>query len=401
MNRKIRFFCKRLNTRTANETTNVALKTQLKKEMNRISFAEDYLKTGVKPFLVHTAVFYKNGNAGDTFIREMTKKVFNEHSNLSMIEKNCREIFGKLEQSILNNSSGVVVGAGGLIWKRMDSKSNWQWNVSNRFLIQLERPIILFSVGVIIFGKEKRFNDTNIESLKIIFSKKNSIILPRNKTSYNELLTNVGKPKGYMAIQPCPSTIVRYYDKVRRNKKVSIVGVNIPMDKLDHRYGHIKDELFKRIAKSMLSLKGKGYEVKVYSHIPDDVLFHKWLTLNGYDFAHVDLSSMNYAQIKKTYENTSCVIGGRGHSVMIPFGIGTPVVGIKANLKVKYFHEEANKIFPLLSLETIASQGFERQVLEMINDKEWPRKNELICNSFYSATENNFTNIEKVLRLAS
>ena len=75
---------------------------------------------------------------------------------------------------------------------------------------------------------------------------------------------------------------------------------------------------------------------------------HKDVDLNAYNIIGnqsfdeiVNISHLAIEDVFKKYLNFDIVFGGRGHSLMIPFGLGIPIVSLTSHDKQKYFMEDA------------------------------------------------------------
>ena len=103
----------------------------------------------------------------------------------------------------------------------------------------------------------------------------------------------------------------------------------------------------------------------------------EWMSNNGYNttyLAHkdVDLKALDYLNVKsiknisrfttkellKTYSEFDVVFGGRGHSLMIPFGLSIPIVSITTHDKQKFFMDDTKCNDSNLELSQITSQSF-------------------------------------------
>ena len=142
-----------------------------------------------------------------------------------------------------------------------------------------------------------------------------------------------------------------------------------------------------------------------------------WMSKNGYNLTYlahkdVDLKAVDYLSIKsvknisrltnrellKTYTEFDLVFGGRGHSLMIPYGLDIPIVSITTHDKQKFFMNDIKYNNCNLEMDQISSESFLNFVKDL--DKKiaaQPNSNVEYKKNGYKLWKNFVRNLENCL----
>ena len=145
--------------------------------------------------------------------------------------------------------------------------------------------------------------------------------------------------------QPCPTTIIkalypRLFENIKRNKK-KIIGINCAFDRIKLRYGNQFDVICNNIALAIQELSYE-YNITYILHSTGDKIFLSFLNKLGVKYTIRNFIDKTPKFIINKYKRMDIVIGMRGHSQMIPFGCGIPILSLISHNKLKYFLDDIN-----------------------------------------------------------
>ncbi len=302
--------------------------------------------------LTHVGLFYRKGNAGDIVMREAVKRFLG--SDRAYYEINVRT---EVDQSVvekINQTDAAIVGGGGLLWNnpRLNFPSGWQWNVSDVAIGQIEPPIVLFSVGNSSFYGESidtpmfRRSMSSLEAQGALFGF-------RNYGSFRSVCPIMGR-RGRTGsfFQPCPTMFLDSYWGVPsppppsdRRQRLR-VAVNLPLDRKDARYA---PGAFEQLLLT-IAWMCEEFEVDVAAHIEQDAELSVALERLGASHQLVRLHGATPDAIVEYYRTVDFSVGGRGHALMIPFGIGVPVLGLVSHAKIRWLAESSQGAIPTVNV---------------------------------------------------
>lgn len=79
----------------------------------------------------------------------------------------------------------------------------------------------------------------------------------------------------------------------------------------------------------------------------------------------------------KEYRQFELVIGGRGHSQMIPFGLGVPILSLDVHDKLRFFLEDIDRMHWLLQLHGSVgeiSENILNKALKLLQSRDRTKK---------------------------
>ena len=131
----------------------------------------------------------------------------------------------------------------------------------------------------------------------------------------------------------CANTLLGVSFDSHPGKKI---GINFALDRLDQRGLDLSD--FQRLGQFLDVLKGRGFQLEYIAHKDQDLRF---IDLSNVVFDNVhNISSLPPKDIVQLYCSFDLILGGRGHSLMIPFGLGVPIISLTTHDKQRYFMED-------------------------------------------------------------
>lgn len=277
------------------------------------------------------------GNAGDTLLFPLVRDLFDQ-------------TFGPIEWTLempwatyvekLNQADAIIIGGGGMFLRdTMPNKnSGWEWNCPIDFLQRIEKPIIVFAVGYNRFRGQEDFDPIFTDHIRLLVEKAKFFGL-RNSGSMRMIsnyLPEISKPK--VLLQPCPTTIYKHLHMLPDMPDCpKQLALNIAYDRKHLRYGNDEERIFRSIASAIKYAHQNGWKIFVVSHIDCDTVIERYINV---PFEKVSLAGRPASEIVDFYSCMRLTIGARGHSQMIPFGLGRPIISLISHNKMSYFLED-------------------------------------------------------------
>lgn len=318
-----------------------------------------------------------HGNAGDVMI------VYAQHGLFDKLlgkqkwvdENHKKKVFAEDVARINRDSKAVIVGGGGVLIPDHhrsvpNTDSDWLWNISLENLRALNKPIIGFGIG---YNRMRGQAD-----FKPFFNKHISETIERSVFFGMRNTGSIQKLEPYLSpglvdklrLQPCPTNLMsitnpeRWAAK-RDPRKKSIVFVLFMGFK---SLGLIeKQENIRRVARLARRLVKRDWEINIATHTVEELDALPAFEAEGVPFKHKMMDMLAREDIVQYYRDKTLVVGMRGHGVMLPYGIGIPVMGIINHQKVRYFLEEVKLGDQTVDLEDV---HMEDKVDELIKDFE-------------------------------
>ena len=289
---------------------------------------------------------------GDQLLFELVRQTFNDFGGgayFDLTESHpFREQATEAWVDEVNESfDGVVIGGGGIFPRRLNAAevSGWQWNITREVLARLKKPVIVFGAG-----KPPPFDPDGYNPVfrkHINQTMRQSIFVGLRSTgAVDDMRDYLDDPADApLVFQPCPTTIVKYL-------LPDSVGVDHPDERrlglqlgleLEHIDSGLKPEdIFPRYVHLVQQLQADGWQVDFFAHKRTD---------NAFFARHGHRLGLKPVQLYGTpdvlfagvhaYAQPAIVLGARGHSQMIPFGIGHIPISLSTNEKIQYFAHEA------------------------------------------------------------
>lgn len=281
------------------------------------------------------------GNAGDTYLSYCVRK-FLEFDAWDII--NVSDAVTEETIDRINRTNGLVIGGGGLFLPDTNANtiSGWQWAIPDRLLDCIKVPVYVYSVGYNYFnGQEPDL--LFIDSINKLVEKAEYVGL-RNTGSVRaiqKLLPDNLKEK--VIFQPCTTTFAsRFLPELKHTEKSNIIAVNMAFDRSERRFGEEREMVCHEVAKAIKRIEGDGFEIICVAHCDDDFEFLTYLDDEKVAYKKMNLSYRLPDEIIKFYLGVHTVIGMRGHSQMIPFGLDCNIITLGSHNKMKWFLEDTD-----------------------------------------------------------
>lgn len=340
--------------------------------------------------------FHHSKNTGDIALFESLRKQFQSH--IGTIDFKLLNVHQVLDISIvneINKTDALIIGGGGLFLKDTNKNdiSGWQWPCSIEMLEKIKVPIIIYAVGYNRFRQQDDFEPFFKENINALFNISVFIGL-RNHGSISGVKNYLNKENVQKVVyQPCSTTLLKQdYDINLENQKY--IAFNIAFDRHYMRYGSADNEnkILNSVCRVIKKILEKGHEVVFFSHVVEDVQFGIWLKANGINIRHVNLVGKGIEDTIKEYQKFKLVVGTRGHSQMIPFGLNIQIVSIISHDKLRYFLEDNSLMSNGVDVENI---NFEEELLNVIN-KELENRSDFTAKHEHikKITKKNLNNIK-------
>lgn len=310
-------------------------------------FRSDRAKRG-SGYVSHYGAWH--GNAGDVMIVYAQHALIDSYyGNQVWVDENHKKKVEAADVARINKDAKVImVGGGGLLLPDRhraipNTDSDWLWNVSLDNLAAYERPMMGFAIGYNRMKGQDEFRPYFKDHIAATVEK--SVFFGMRNTSSLEKLSSYlpSRVADQLTLQPCPTnlmSIVRpktWAAKRDPNRKAVVFVLFMGFKKLGIVEDHAK---ILRIAKQAKRMQKDGWEIHIATHTIEELAALPAFREAGVRFKHRMLDMMSREDIVQYYRDKTLVIGMRGHGVMLPYGIGVPVMGIINHVKVRYFLEE-------------------------------------------------------------
>lgn len=286
---------------------------------------------------------------GDQLLFELVRHVFNgfadgTHFDLLDTLPFRAEFDARMIDSINEKYDGVVIGGGGLFPLRTNAStaSGWQWNCSVELVKRLKKPIIVFGVG-----NPPRYSQAMHSR---VFERHINATVSRSAFCGLRSQGAVDSLKAYLVpelqdkvtFQPCPTTIGAtllpefcYPAPTGPNKRLAL---QFGLEEAHKEDGLLPENLHPRLVNLITRLRTDGWVIEFVGHKRSDMAFAnergRELRLVSHKlFGRVDV----LFEGARTYGRYPIVLGARGHSQMIPFGLGSIPLSFGTNDKIRYF----------------------------------------------------------------
>lgn len=278
-------------------------------------------------------------NTGDIYIKKAVQMSFNNiFPDAHFHEIELRKIFTKKDIISMNQYDFIVIGGGGMLLRDTfpNDVSDWQWGCSVELLKYIEVPIIVYAIGYNRFRSQEDFNrtvfDEHIQNLidkSLFFSVRNC----GSRKALRKYISENQYKKIYLNF--CPSIL---YPQVviDRNHNSKKIGFLLAGDRLSLRHPDLPKFIEK--IKALLIKLTSYYDLYIVGHQPHDFWYLK--ELNGIPFHKIELIGKQPKDVIAFYSGLDVTIGDRGHSQMIPFGLGCKIISLISHDKLKWFLDD-------------------------------------------------------------
>lgn len=242
----------------------------------------------------------------------------------------------------INKANALIIGGGGLFLadSMENSVSGWQWACPAELMEKITVPIYILAVGYNRFRGQEEFGEIFSANVNQLLEQARFFGL-RNRGSIENVARYVkDSDRDRISLFPCATTVIsRLYDLPRHIPGNSI-AINCAFDRSELRFGDKKDKVLSELADVVREFSA-DYDILLYLHCPEDIEMADYLDEKGVRYECVDLSNLrDKDRIIEAYMRPDLVIGMRGHSQMIAFGVGTPTVSIVSHDKLQWFLDD-------------------------------------------------------------
>lgn len=335
------------------------------------------------------------GNAGDVVLTHVFRDLINKfQNNINWDLINVRDKIDQIYIDRLNKADKIIFSGGGLFLPDSNENqiSGWQWACSQEMMDKIEKPIYAFALGYNYFYGQKP-NELFIDNLKYFINKCKFFSVRSNgdKKKIIELLGDdyINKIK----IQPCATVLInKLYDFEEKRK--NNLCINIAYDRINLRYGKSKIKVLNEIAEA-IKILSKKFKVTVFGHLNSDMNFYKLLLKKKIKCNTINFRKVIFPNILKHYNNTDIMIGTRGHSLLIPFGLNKLVIGFNSHPKIGWFLNDIDQSNLCIDKCKIRAKIINR--VNMLNNdyEKFVKINKKKQNDFWKITKKNINIIFK------
>lgn len=305
------------------------------------------LDSGLK--LTHIAAF-TGGNAGDILLPVVLRDLFdaaNERNSWKL--QHAHSLVDERSVAELNRTRGIIIGGGGLFLRdtHANTNSGWQWDCPISSLEKISSPIVLFAVGYNRFRGQPDFDPVFSEHLAALAGKAEYIGL-RNQGSLTAIRSYLPEAlHGKLRYQPCMTTVLAkiYPNLVSKDSLLAArprIAFNAAFDRASLRFGSDEVAVLSRLCNALKSA-GKQAEIEMVIHCNEDAHISPFLRSAGIAFKAVNLVNASPDAVMKYYAGVNLSLGMRGHSQMIPFGCGVPILSLISHDKMRWFLDDIKR----------------------------------------------------------
>ena len=239
----------------------------------------------------------------------------------------------------INLCDFAVLGAGGLIHPNYDSVSSWQFQCSIELMDKITVPIIVYAIGFDQFRKQYPFEEAKFRPHINHLIERSAYFSVRNTGSKLALQPFINAEL-YDKIQVdfCPTIATAHYmtaDKPQTNNIGLLFAGDFGWNRHSDRFGFLQE-----IKNLIDGIRAHNQQPCFIMHDGQDSWYHYFFD----DIPIYNLMDKGMADAIEAYKNMSAVISDRGHSVMIPFGIGCKVCPVVSHNKINWFLQDVGML---------------------------------------------------------
>jgi hypothetical protein len=240
----------------------------------------------------------------------------------------------------------VLVGGHGLIMpgSNRNNNSGWGFNIKIKSMRKLKVPIAFFAVGYNVFHGEDHFIPIFKEHIKLCVEKSIFFGL-RNYGSINSVKKHLPDHlHDKLKYQPCPTTMIELYEKNISSIQTdnNEIGISVAFNNFEKRFGNNYLEIFNQLLEYCQFMKKEGYKIIFFGHHVLDTHSKYAQYFSNFGYPVLPLYKYSEMDVYKFYKNKKLILGMRGHSLMIPFGLTIPIISLETQEKQKWFIETTN-----------------------------------------------------------
>ena len=356
-----------------------------------------------------------NKNSGDTLLFKTVRDIFEYKNNyINWDLQQIWDLFDIDKAKQLNKTSdGIVVGGGGLFLGDQKGasveNSGWQWNSTLEALDEIKIPIIVYAIGYNRFRNQEDFSDIFSQHLNKLVEKSSFFSL-RNNGSIRAIKKYIKEENHKkLILQFCPTMCLWQLNQVKteflKSNKINNsfnkrLALNMAFDRANLRFNSNKVEILKSVAKAIKYAEESKWKICLVLHKEQDFEISKYLDELFIEYKLFNLTNSLSEEIIAFYEKVDYVIGMRGHSQMIPFGLRKPIMSLISHDKMAFLLEDINR--PEWGIEVqhdfLTDSIIEQLKICQFNYKERLNDIFLIQEKVWKESINNLSSINSILK---
>ncbi len=282
------------------------------------------------------------GNAGDTYLSWCVRHYldFSEYEIIPVDAPVSVELVDKINRTDL-----CVIGGGGLFLPdtNENSISGWQWAIAPELLDMIRVPIIVYAVGYNYFPGQQASDLFRKELNHLV--RKSSFFGMRNGGSIRSVRSLLDESlRKKVVFQPCVTTIAESFiaQAAGSRAETACIAFNVAFDRSERRFGGSEKAILCQLVKAAKKIQQEGFRIFYAAHCFNDLKFIPALRKADVDCEIVSLETALPDEVADFYSKMQVVIGMRGHSQMIPFGLGRGIVTLGTHDKMRWFLEDVD-----------------------------------------------------------
>ncbi len=294
--------------------------------------------------LTHVAAFGTH-NAGDTLLPTVLRDLIQQKiGGIHWDPLHVHDLVNESEIRRMNRSDAVFIGGGGLFIRdsNRNDVSGWQWPVRTEDIEKIQAKLVVFAVGYNRFRGQDEFDD-HFQSNIVKLVERASFVGLRNHGSIENIRSYLpAELREKVVFQPCMTTLLKHiYPEHFRIPPCEdgVVALNCAFDRASLRFGDRQNVILDRIAVAMKQIS-RYHRIAYFSHIESDKVMLPALERAAVPFEHVQLYNRPSTEVLERYRGVKLAIGMRGHSQMIPFGCGRPIISLISHNKLRWFLDD-------------------------------------------------------------
>lgn len=350
-----------------------------------------------------------NRNYGDFVLLESIRENLEKQSDipLNFVNIDCQSthFFTELIDELNEKADMLLIGGGGFIMNRHEdnSLSGWQWSIKNEDIVKIKIPIVIYGIGYNKFNYDNRGFKEQMNQSLILTQNKSKLFSVRNTGTKEELITR-GLNANNIEVIPDSGMFIspRSINADFLNSGRMLIGLNFVSDRPQYTYPDDYDNAKNIVMENLINVCKffiEKYNALIINidHIPVldekvNIEFKNKLGNDNFLVLSEEIpeiyppSLVNSHFLAYVYKKMNVVIGMRGHSNIISFGMGTPFISMGSHNKNRFFAKEIGEEKYLIDLRDYKNNAkcdtIIEQVEKLLQDKEYKdrtfkRRNEL------------------------
>ena len=291
----------------------------------------------------------------------------------------------------------LLVGGGGMIFNRPedDSRSGWQFNIDLQNLDRIRVPLVVHGVGFNRFHYDPSGFRPQMNDHLRATQEKAALFSTRNQGTREELIRR-GLDGGEIQVLPDSGMFVAPSPIEIPGLEAGglTIGLNWAGDRVEQRWPEPPEETARDVARSLatalrevLAARGGGrvlwvphlMEIDRHMHdVVEEVLGEALIDLET-AMARIYPPSLHQAPfLAEIYRRCDLVVGMRGHANIVPFGVGSRVIGLGSHNKNRFFLDEIGEPANLIDVrrypDGCGPEAMRTVIERVLDDPDLPQR---------------------------